>query len=82
MIISRQLNRSRNACLNRAYRNATILKAHLDPERRPDNLEAWNVLFAAVRDAAQDVLQGVHEASAYNNVIQNSTAPASLKEPA
>ncbi len=63
--------RSRNARLNQALRHAADLVAMLKPERRPDNEDAWNALFAEARDDANDIHQCVHEASAYHNVLKD-----------
>lgn len=68
------LVRSRNARLNLARRQAAAMVEMLDPEKRPINAndEAWSVLFAEIRDMAQDALQGAHEASAYHNALMGS----------
>lgn len=65
------LVRSRNARLNLARRQAARMLGLLDPEKRPPNAHdvAWSVLFAEIRDMAQDALQGAHEASAYHNAL-------------
>lgn len=73
----RDIVRSRNARLNMARRNAVNLKTLLDSEKRPalDNDEAWSALFADIRDMAADILQAVHEASAYHNVLIGHPTP-------
>lgn len=73
------LIRSRNARLNLVHRAAKNLVTSCKPEHRPDNDEAWSALFADIRDMAADVHQGVHEASAYHNVLKD--AHSSTVEP-
>lgn len=76
------LARSRNARLNLARRQSAELVELLDPEKRLPNAhdEGWSALFADIRDMAQDILQGVHEASAYHNALMGHQPAEPSKE--
>ena len=65
------LIRSRNARLNLARRQADMMFNLLNPVVRPKTEDEWNALFASIRDAANDIVQGVHEASAYHNSLKD-----------
>lgn len=68
---SRATLRSRNARLNLARKEAAKMARWLEPELRPalGDDDKWAALFANIRDGAADIVQAVHEANAYHNVL-------------
>lgn len=72
----RNTKRSRNARLNLAHKGAETLTTLLNPSFRPETVEGWAEFFVVAREAANNVAQGVHEASAYNNCLMGEQVAA------
>ena len=61
------VKRSRNARLNQAIRHAQEIVSSVQEFRTTDD----PTMFADLRESAFDLLQAVHEASAYDNVYRD-----------